>query len=88
MRVLLASVTGSRRAVRRALAGLDALQIPERQGRIRVLTPRLVAAAHANGVEVHVWTVNDADRMRELTAMGVDGVVTDRTDLALATLRP
>ncbi|KTR86978.1 glycerophosphodiester phosphodiesterase family protein [Leucobacter chromiiresistens] len=88
VRVLLASATGSRRAVRRALAGLDALQIPERQGRIRVLTPRLVAAAHANGVEVHVWTVNDADRMRELTAMGVDGVVTDRTDLALATLRP
>ncbi|WP_336661026.1 glycerophosphodiester phosphodiesterase family protein [Leucobacter sp. USHLN153] len=77
---------GSRRGVARALQGLDALQIPERHGRIRVLTPRLVEAAHAHGVEVHVWTVNDPGRMRELVAMGVDGVVTDRTDVAIAAL--
>ena len=74
--------------VARALRGFDALQIPERQGPIRVLTPRLIAAAHRRGVEVHVWTVNDPDRMRELVAMGVDGIVTDRADLAIAALRP
>ncbi|MEV8339510.1 glycerophosphodiester phosphodiesterase family protein [Leucobacter sp. NPDC077196] len=86
-RVLLAVASGSRRAAERALTGLDALQIPERQGRLRVLTPRLIATAHASGVEVHVWTVNDGQRMRELVAMGVDGVVTDRTDLAVEALR-
>lgn len=74
--------------VARALRGFDALQIPERQGPIRVLTPRLIAAAHRHGVEVHVWTVNDPDRMRQLVAMGVDGIVTDRADLAIAALKP
>ena len=51
-------------------------------------TPRLIAAAHSHGVEIHVWTVNDVERMRELIAMGVDGIVTDRADLAIAALRP
>ena len=87
-RVLAAVAVRSRRGARRALAGLDALQIPERHGRLRVLTPRLIDAAHENGVEVHIWTVNDARRMRELVAMGVDGIVTDRTDVAMAALWP
>jgi glycerophosphoryl diester phosphodiesterase len=72
--------------VRRALSRVDALQLPERQGRIRVVTPRLVQAAHRHGVEVHVWTVNEPDDMRRLVSMGVDGIVTDRADVALAAL--
>lgn len=70
----------------RLLRGLDALQIPERHGAIRVLTPRLIDWAHAADVEVHVWTVNDPKRMIELVALGVDGVVTDRADVAIETL--
>lgn len=73
----------SRWIVSRALRGIDALQIPERYGRIQVLSPRLVEMAHALGVEVHVWTVNEPQRMRELVGLGVDGVITDRTDLAV-----
>lgn len=87
-RVLLAVASRSRASVARSLAGLDALQIPERWGAIRVLTPRLIGEAHRAGVEVHVWTVNDPVRMRQLVALGVDGVITDRADLALAALRP
>lgn len=70
--------------IRRLLRGIDALQIPERQGRLTVLTPRLIRAAHEAGVEVHVWTVNDEQDMRRLVGMGVDGIVTDRADRALA----
>ncbi|GAA3645944.1 glycerophosphodiester phosphodiesterase family protein [Microbacterium marinilacus] len=70
----------------RLLRGLDALQIPERHGAIRVLTPRLIDWAHASDVEVHVWTVNDPKRMLELVELGVDGVVTDRADVAIETL--
>ncbi|WP_243074716.1 glycerophosphodiester phosphodiesterase family protein [Microbacterium sp. SS28] len=77
----------SRPLARRILQGLDALQVPERQGRIRIVTPRFIDYAHAAGVEVHVWTVNDPADMRRLVALGVDGIVTDRADLALATLR-
>lgn len=70
----------------RVLRDIDALQIPERRGALRVLTPSLLRAAHAHGVEVHVWTVNDEDDMRRLIASGVDGVVTDRADAAVAAL--
>ena len=85
-RVLAAIASRSDRLVARALAGVDALQVPERQGRLRVVTPRLIAAAHRHGVEVHVWTVNEPDDMRRLIAMGVDGIVTHRSDIALKTL--
>lgn len=54
-----------------------ALQIPRRHGGIDLVTPASLAAAHALGVEVHVWTVNDADEMSELLALGVDGIITD-----------
>lgn len=70
----------------RVLRGVDALQIPEHHRGVRVLTESLLRAAHRHGVEVHVWTVNDPDDMRRLVALGVDGIVSDRADLALATL--
>jgi glycerophosphoryl diester phosphodiesterase len=83
-RVLAALSIRSDALLRRALAGVDALQVPERQGRLRIVTPGLIAAAHRHGVEVHAWTVNDPADMRRLVAMGVDGLVTDRADLALS----
>lgn len=82
-RVLTALNLRSRPLLRRALRGIDALQIPARRGRLRILTPRLVTAAHDHGVEVHVWTVNDPDDMRRLLDAGVDGLVSDRADVAL-----
>ncbi|MFC4225281.1 glycerophosphodiester phosphodiesterase family protein [Lysinibacter cavernae] len=79
---LTAASVRSARQFRRASARFDALQIPERAGRIRVVTPRLVRFAHAAGKEIHVWTVNEPATMARLVAMGVDGIVTDRPDLA------
>lgn len=70
----------------RVLRDIDALQIPEGYGPVRVLTPALLCAAHRRDVEVHVWTVNDPDDMRRLIRAGVDGIVTDRADVALDTL--
>ncbi len=55
----------------------QAMQIPPRYEGRALVTPASVAAAHERGVEVHVWTVNDVDEMRDLLAMGVDGIVTD-----------
>lgn len=42
---------------------------------------RLVDAAHRSGAQLHVWTVNEAEDMRRLLELGVDGIMTDRPDL-------
>ncbi|AHY47061.1 Glycerophosphoryl diester phosphodiesterase [Rubrobacter radiotolerans] len=55
-----------------------ALQVPARHGPIPVVTRRFVRAAHARGVRMDVWTVNDEAGMRRLVALGVDGIMTDR----------
>jgi glycerophosphoryl diester phosphodiesterase len=39
-----------------------------------IITPRLVKAARNGGIELIAWTVDDADRIRELLGMGVDGI--------------
>lgn len=73
----------SRASAARALHGGLALQIPERSGPLRLVTRRLIDLAHHVGAEVHVWTVNEPDDMRRLLDLGVDGLVTDRADLAI-----
>ncbi|SIN76058.1 glycerophosphoryl diester phosphodiesterase [Agromyces cerinus subsp. cerinus] len=83
IRTRLASLTGSTRAVTRALRGARALQVPEKIGPLPLVTPRFVAAAHRANAEVHVWTINDSADMARLLDLGVDGLVTDRADLAL-----
>ncbi|GAA1393436.1 glycerophosphodiester phosphodiesterase [Luteococcus peritonei] len=62
-----------------------AFQVPEehvvRGRRVKILTPFLLSSAHRRGKVVHVWTVNDADRMDGLIDQGVDGIVTDAVDV-------
>lgn len=42
-----------------------------------LVTPRLVGAANAAGVELMAWTVDDLARMRALAELGVDGICTN-----------
>ncbi|MDF1790369.1 MAG: glycerophosphodiester phosphodiesterase [Thalassobaculaceae bacterium] len=53
----------------------------------RDLTPEALAEAHKLGLEVHVWTVNDPTQIRDLAAMGVDGIITDYPNVAIEVLR-
>lgn len=61
-----------------ARLGADCLQVPVRGGGVRLVTPRLLGAAHRAGLQVHVWTVDDPAEMESLLDIGVDGVMTDR----------
>jgi glycerophosphoryl diester phosphodiesterase len=54
-----------------------ALQVPPEYLSWKLVTPLSVAVAHRIGVEVHVWTVNEAAEARTLLAVGVDGIITD-----------
>ncbi|MFJ4714832.1 glycerophosphodiester phosphodiesterase [Streptomyces sp. NPDC088785] len=55
-------------------------QVPVAHGRIRVVDGRFVRAAHARGLQVHVWTVNEESEMRRLLDLGVDGIVSDHIE--------
>jgi glycerophosphoryl diester phosphodiesterase len=62
-------------------------QVPMRQGRLTVVDRRLIATARRRGIEVHVWTINDAEQMRQLIDLGVDGIMTDRPEVLKSVLR-
>jgi len=85
-REFLAIAAATRFGITPPLPLIHALQIPERANGITFVTERLVERYHRAGLEVHVWTVNDEDTMRRLLAIGVDGLVTDRADIAMSVI--
>lgn len=50
------------------------------------VTPELVEQAHAEEVAVNTWTCDEPDRIAWLAGAGVDGIVTNAPDVALAAL--
>ena len=52
----------------------------------RSSTPPPSRLAHAAGLGVNTWTVDDPARIAELAAWGVDGIVTNDIPTALAAL--
>lgn len=65
----------------RALRDVDCLQVPVAAGRLRVVSAATLRRAHHAGVQIHVWTIDDADQIRQLLDLGVDGIMTDRADI-------
>ncbi len=55
-----------------------ALQIPPRYGGVLpVASRRVIRAAHAAGIEVHLWTINDSLEASHWLSRGVDGLMSD-----------
>ncbi len=61
--------------------GADCLQVPVRARRLVVVDRHLVDAAHLADLQVHVWTIDDAEQMVALLDLGVDAIMTDRPSL-------
>lgn len=59
-------------------------QVPERAGRLRVVSPRFIRYAHQAGVKVQVWTVDEEGDMRRLLDWGVDALISNRPGLAVS----
>ena len=62
-----------------------AFQLPEKAGRMRVVSPALVQLIHRQGHAVQVWVVNERADVWRLLDWGVDGIISDRPDIAVAT---
>jgi glycerophosphoryl diester phosphodiesterase len=65
----------------------QALQVPINFEGIEVVNEDFVTKAHANGLAVHVWTINDRATMEWLIDIGVDGIMSDRPALLETVLR-
>ncbi len=59
-------------------------QVPERSGPTRIVSRNFIRHAHRAGLKVKVWTVNNPADMRRLLEWGVDALISDRPDLAVA----
>ena len=60
-------------AERFARLSIRCAQIP-----VRIATSQFIRRAHAAGLQVHVWTVNDPALMSSLLDLGADGIMTDQ----------
>lgn len=60
--------------------GIACVQVPVGYGPFPIVTSGFVRTAHAQGVQVHVWTVNSRPEMDRLADLGVDGLISDEIE--------
>jgi glycerophosphoryl diester phosphodiesterase len=61
-----------------------AFQVPERAGRLKVVSPSFIRQVHAQRATLQVWVVDQPADVERLLTWGVDGIISDRPDLAIA----
>ena len=77
-------------AVYRSIAGVPvrraayaAFQVPEMAGWLRIISPRFIRHVHDAGRRIQAWTIDDETDMRRLLSWGVDGLISNRPDVAV-----
>ncbi len=58
-------------------------QVPESAEATRIVSQRFIRYAHQAGFKVQVWTVDEEDDMRRLLGWGVDGLISNRPEVAV-----
>ncbi len=64
----------------------EAIQVPEEDGGIYILSERFIGDAQGIGLNVHAWTIDETEDMARLLERGLDGIITDRPDRMLELL--
>jgi glycerophosphoryl diester phosphodiesterase len=70
------------------LAGWHTLPVRVVLPQVNFVTHSLVEQVHESGRRIMAWTVNSADRMRELAGWGIDGIISDDPALLYQTFHP
>ena len=77
-------------AVYRSIAGFpvrraayNAFQVPEMAGWLRIISPRFIRHVHDAGRRLQAWTIDEEPDMRRLLDWGVDGLISNRPDVAV-----
>lgn len=76
-----ARVIAAAHVARRWRPPYGCVQIPVSNGRLRLDSPGLIDRLHRLGLQVHYWTINDADEMNRLLDNGADAIITDEVAL-------
>ncbi|MEZ5244243.1 MAG: glycerophosphodiester phosphodiesterase [Acidimicrobiales bacterium] len=84
---LTARLVAQSRGLRVRAEWMHAAQVPVTMRGVPLVTRRFVEHLHRRDMHVHVWTVNEVDEMHRLLDLGVDGIMTDRTELLRDVLR-
>jgi glycerophosphoryl diester phosphodiesterase len=63
-----------------------AIQVPPSFLGVELVSARFVEAAHALGLAVHVWTIDEPGEMERLCGLGVDGIMSDRPSVLVEVL--
>lgn len=83
----IAYLLGFKVIIKRLAKPVQLLQLPVKAGVMRFDNPKFISAMAKAGLEVHFWTINEPAEMTRLIGLGAHGIVTDRADLAVNTLR-
>ncbi|HEX5456581.1 MAG TPA: glycerophosphodiester phosphodiesterase family protein [Candidatus Saccharimonadales bacterium] len=51
------------------------------------INKRLIRLAHKNNIYVYAWTVNNQKAMKKMVKLGVDGIMSDESELLLKTVK-
>jgi glycerophosphoryl diester phosphodiesterase len=77
-------------AVYRSIAGwpvrrasYHAFQVPETAGWLRIISPRFIRHVHDAGRRIQAWTIDNEPDMRRLLGWGIDGLISNRPDVAV-----
>lgn len=62
---------------------MSSLQTLKRLFGMQVVSKEFVETAHKLNLQVHVWTINQPEDMKQLIEIGVDGIMTDYPDRLL-----
>jgi glycerophosphoryl diester phosphodiesterase len=72
---------------RKQLSGWRELKVEYVIVHERFITPALIAELHVAGKKIFGWTINKKASMIRLAGLGVDGIVSDKTELLVGILR-